>query len=124
MLISVRLVATLAAVSVWAASLTLAASARGATPRAANATAGVAVQQPSPETPQPSAETIEKGREVAERVCTACHELGPDVTAGRGADAWKKVVEEMRVMGAQLSDEEVEIVLAYLIHTYPAKSGR
>lgn len=117
MTISVRLVVTLAVVSSWAASLTLAASARGALSAPANVTASVAVQQPSPE-------TIEKGREIAERVCTACHELGPDVTAGRSADAWKKVVEEMRVMGAQLSDEEVEIVLAYLIHTYPAKSGR
>lgn len=111
--IFVKLVVTLAVVSSWAASLTLAAPAGGATAVPAR----LALQQPSPE-------TIEKGREVAERVCTACHELGPDVTAGRSADAWKKVVEEMRVMGAQLSDEEVEIVLAYLIHTYPAKSGR
>jgi hypothetical protein len=68
-----------------------------------------------------SAEDLEKGKELAERVCTACHELGPDVTAGRSADAWRKVVEEMRVMGAQASDEEAALITAYLIQTYPAK---
>jgi cytochrome c2 len=79
----------------------------------------VAVQEPAP-----PAEDIEKGRELAERVCTACHELGPDVTAGRSADAWKKVVEEMRIMGAQASDEEAALITAYLIKTYPAQPGR
>ena len=73
---------------------------------------------------KPSVEDIEKGRELAEGVCTACHELGPDLTAGRSAEAWKKVVEEMRVMGAQVSDEEAALITAYLVATYPAKPGR
>ena len=38
---------------------------------------------------------------MTERVCTACHGLGPDITAGRTPAAWKKVVEEMVAMGAQ-----------------------
>jgi mono/diheme cytochrome c family protein len=77
--------------------------------------------RPGAQEQKPSAEDIEKGRELAENVCQACHELGPDLTAGRGAEAWKKVVEEMRLMGAQLSDEEAALVTAYLIQTYPAK---
>ena len=98
------------AAALWMASVTLAAG----TPPISRET--VAVQEP-----KPSAEDVEKGRELTERACTACHELGPDVTAGRGAEAWKKVVEEMRVMGAQLSDEEAAFVTAYLVQTYPAK---
>ena len=75
------------------------------------------------QSPEPSPETLEKGKEAAERVCTACHELGPDVTAGRSADAWKKVIEEMKLMGAQATDEEFALITEYLIHEYPAKKA-
>jgi cytochrome c5 len=70
---------------------------------------------------EPTAEALEKGKELAERVCTTCHELGPEMTAGRSAEAWKKVIEEMKLMGAQASDEEFAIITEYLIHAYPAK---
>ena len=96
--------------ALWTASLTLAA----ATPLPSWET--VAVQEP-----KPSAEEVEKGRELTERVCTTCHELGPEITAGRGAEAWKKVVEEMRIMGAQISDEEAALITQYLVQAYPAR---
>jgi cytochrome c5 len=119
MLISQRLMALTTAAFLTSAALSLAASGRG--PSAAPSLAARAAAQASA---QPSAETLEKGKELTERVCMACHELGPDVTAGRSAEAWKKTLEEMRVMGAQGSDEEFELILAYLVHTYPAKPGR
>lgn len=64
---------------------------------------------------------IANGRAVTERVCTSCHGLGPELTAGRSAAAWKQVVEEMLVMGAQATADEARLITGYLSQTYAPK---
>jgi glucose dehydrogenase len=66
--------------------------------------------------------SLEEGRKVTERVCTACHGLGPDITAGRTPEAWKKVVDEMVSMGAQGTPDDLRIVAEYLSQAFPAKN--
>lgn len=69
-----------------------------------------------------SPEVLEQGRLVTERVCTQCHAMGPDLTAGRTPEQWKDVVHQMMGMGAQASDEEARLITDYLSHTYPPKA--
>jgi quinoprotein glucose dehydrogenase len=66
----------------------------------------------------------DEARRVTERICTACHGLGPDITVGRSSDAWKQVVAEMIGMGAQATDEEARIIVDHLSRTYPRKDRR
>jgi glucose dehydrogenase len=70
-----------------------------------------------------NAAALEQARGVTERVCTACHGLGPDLTVGRSPDAWRKVVEEMIAMGAQANADEARVVAEYLSRTFPARKN-
>jgi glucose dehydrogenase len=85
------------------------AAATTATPAAATQTAALSPEQ------------MAQGRTVTERVCTSCHGLDASITAGRSADGWKKVVEEMVSMGAQGTPDELRLVAEYLAQAYPQK---
>ena len=77
--------------------------------------------QPSPQAQTATAVSQDEARRVAERVCTACHNLGPDITVGRTPEAWRQVVAEMIGMGAQATDDEARIIVEHLSRTYPRK---
>jgi glucose dehydrogenase len=66
-------------------------------------------------------EALARAKQTTERVCTSCHGLDDSITAGRSAESWKKVVEEMTAMGAQGTPEDLKLVTDYLVQTYPAK---
>jgi quinoprotein glucose dehydrogenase len=80
---------------------------------------------PAPEAlPPASAETLEHGRQLVERVCTACHAMGTDMTKGRPPDMWRTVVQQMIAIGAKANAEEGRTIVTYLSHTYPPKGPR
>jgi glucose dehydrogenase len=64
---------------------------------------------------------LEQARRLTDRVCTACHGLGPDLTAGRSPETWKRIVDEMVSMGAQATADESRTIAAYLAQMFPAK---
>ena len=88
---------------------------------APGAAAAPAMQSTTQPAPPASAASLEQGRRVTERVCTACHGLGADLTTGRTPDQWKQVVEQMISMGAQATADDARVVTDYLSRTYPAK---
>jgi quinoprotein glucose dehydrogenase len=72
-------------------------------------------------TAQLSAAMLEQGRRVTERVCTACHGLGADITSGRTPAEWKSIVDQMMAMGAEASSADASLISAYLSQQFPKK---
>jgi competence ComEA-like helix-hairpin-helix protein len=59
-----------------------------------------------------------KGKDVLERMCTNCHGL-EQVTANRYSKKyWGSVVDDMVSRGAEGSDEDVNLVIAYLARNF------
>jgi cytochrome c5 len=58
------------------------------------------------------------GAELLEQRCTPCHGLDLVERANKTAEEWETTVERMRGMGAELTDEEVQILIEYLAETY------
>jgi cytochrome c5 len=54
------------------------------------------------------------GKEVVQKVCTACHTLDRLVGEHRTKDEWSDTVDKMAVRGAKASDEEFEMIVNYL----------
>ena len=97
------------------------------TTTAASPTTAAPAARPAPPMPPVaplSAAALARGREITERVCTACHTLDAGITGGRTPEMWSKVVAEMRGMGAQATDEEARAITQYLSQAYPAKNER
>ena len=63
------------------------------------------------------------GRDVAQKVCGACH--GADVVAAKGLtrQEWTQTIANMVTRGAKASDEEFSQVLDYLTRTFPPKTA-
>lgn len=63
------------------------------------------------------------GKEVTQRICSACH--GVEIVMDRGLtkQAWTQVVSDMVDRGAQGTDEELTQVVDYLAKNFPPKSG-
>jgi cytochrome c5 len=59
------------------------------------------------------------GKTLVEERCIGCHTLSRVISANHTADEWKEIVERMVVKGAELTEQEQQIVLDYLIATYP-----
>jgi cytochrome c oxidase cbb3-type subunit III len=61
------------------------------------------------------------GRDVAQKVCGACH--GADVVGAKGLSRpeWSQVIASMVTRGAKGSDEEFSQVLDYLTRVFPPK---
>lgn len=69
-------------------------------------------------------ELLDRGRRVTDRVCTQCHAMSADLTAGRTPAQWKEVVHQMIGMGAQAADDEARLIIDYLSHTFPPEMSR
>jgi competence ComEA-like helix-hairpin-helix protein len=74
------------------------------------------------------------GKEIVIKKCLPCHNVRV-TTARRGsgsADEWEQVVDKMVSQGAELSDDEIDLVVQYLsinygpnsTSTHPASSGK
>ena len=54
------------------------------------------------------------GRAELERACSQCHSLETVVKVGRTRAQWEAKIDSMIAKGAKLSDEEIDVVAAYL----------
>jgi hypothetical protein len=50
--------------------------------------------------------------------CTRCHTLDRVQTASKSLAQWQITVERMRAKGAELTDDEVQVLIEYLADTY------
>jgi glucose dehydrogenase len=90
-----------------------------------NAPARVAAAAPAaapPTTPAAAGAALaDRGKVLAERVCTSCHGLQTITADGRSREAWTLVVNEMIGLGATATDEESRAIVEYLTRDFPAK---
>jgi len=71
-----------------------------------------------------SAQNPPNGKQVVERVCTACHDLSPIMSSGFSRRDWETVVQSMIDMGAVISAEDVTVITNYLAATYPPRAQK
>jgi glucose dehydrogenase len=92
-----------------------------AAPRPQSAVASAPrISEPAPPV---SAEALEQGRVLVDRVCTPCHAMGKDMTAGRPPEVWRTVVQQMIAIGAKANADDARTIANYLSHTYPPKGS-
>ena len=74
------------------------------------------------ETPEPTAvptPTVHPGKAVVSSRCIGCHEMNRVTNAAFDQEGWQLIVDRMVLTGAQLSDDQVTMVVDYLAQTYP-----
>ena len=71
-------------------------------------------------TPEPtSTPEVHKGKAIVANRCIGCHEIGRVTNAKYDREGWQMAVDRMVLSGAQLTDEQTELVVDYLALTYP-----
>jgi cytochrome c5 len=71
-------------------------------------------------TPQATALPPGKGKAIVERTCVSCHAIKVVTTKKASKEQWATIVDQMLSKGADLNDDEVEIVVDYLSTNFPA----
>lgn len=56
-----------------------------------------------------------EGKQVTERVCSACHGIDTAVSERHDKDGWQKVIDDMTAKGADATDAEFKTILNYLV---------
>jgi len=59
-----------------------------------------------------------EGKEVTVRVCSACHDMTLTLGERHTEQQWKGVVDDMMRRGAEASDSEKKVILAYLVKNF------
>jgi len=73
---------------------------------------------------QPSSSNDDdKGKALVRSKCTQCHGLEEVEAANLDRASWKETIEFMRTKGADLKDDEVTVLVNYLVKTYSASSN-
>lgn len=57
------------------------------------------------------------GKEVVEKVCTACHGLDYLVPSQRTVQMWREIIDLMKGYGAEASDEQWKAMTDYIVGT-------
>ena len=57
------------------------------------------------------------GKMILQSSCTVCH--GLDLLSGRDEAAWKDTVDRMIAMGAVVPDDQVKVLVDYLVKNFP-----
>ena len=71
-------------------------------------------------TPEPTpTPEVHMGKAIVATRCIGCHEIGRVNNAKYDRDGWQMAVDRMVLSGAQLTDEQMELVVDYLALTYP-----
>jgi mono/diheme cytochrome c family protein len=73
--------------------------------------------EPTPE--PPPTPTVHPGKAVVSSRCIGCHELNRVENAAYDKEGWQLTVDRMVLSGAQLTDEQVPLVVDYLAQAYP-----
>ena len=58
------------------------------------------------------------GKAVLLKVCTQCHSADPVLTLHRTREEWKDTVDAMKGYGAEATDEQLGIILDYLVKNF------
>ena len=66
----------------------------------------------------------DRGRELAEDVCTYCHNLDRLQGKQLSREEWRGLTKGMISEGAPVTDEEYSLILDYLVKNYGKKAGR
>jgi hypothetical protein len=61
------------------------------------------------------------GKEILEKKCSTCHAPEQVTTFGRSAEEWHEVVVNMIDLGAELNEEEANVLVEYLAKNWPLK---
>jgi mono/diheme cytochrome c family protein len=65
-----------------------------------------------------------RGKEAFQRVCSGCH--APEAAVNgqrRSRESWRQVIDDMVVRGAEGSDEDLGMVLDYLVEHFGPPPG-
>ncbi len=62
------------------------------------------------------------GVEAVQHTCTVCHPPAMITSKRRTRQQWSDVVDQMINKGAQVSDEDYDVIVAYLARTYAPTS--
>ena len=62
------------------------------------------------------------GKDVVEKICTACHDLEPVVTRGFSRADWETVIKSMIDMGAEITPAQSNTIAEYLAAKFPPKA--
>ena len=60
------------------------------------------------------------GKTIVQNSCTVCH--GLDLLTGRDEASWKDTVDRMIAMGATVPDDQVKVLVDYLVKNFPPPS--
>ena len=64
-----------------------------------------------------------KGKDTVETVCSHCHSLRRVVESKRTPDEWGDIVNEMVDRGAELDEDDIPVVIEYLVKSFPKSNG-
>ena len=78
-----------------------------------------AVATPPPLTYTPPMIDTKEAKALFEIKCSLCHSLDRPTSKKMSYDGWLSTVHRMKSNGAPLTDEEAEIIAAYLAIEYP-----
>ena len=73
---------------------------------------------PTTGTPDPAALAPGAGVETVQARCAACHPASMITAKHYDAQTWRNVVDQMIAKGAQVGDDEYEVIVAYLASHY------
>ena len=65
-----------------------------------------------------------EGKEVTERVCSACHGIDIVASERHNKAEWQKVTDDMVARGADATDAEVKTIVEYLAKYFGPKPSR
>ena len=58
------------------------------------------------------------GKAILMKICTQCHSADPVASLRRTRDEWKDTVDAMKGYGAEATDEDLGIILDYLVKNF------
>lgn len=59
-----------------------------------------------------------EGKELTERVCSACHDMALATAERHTEQQWKALVDDMMRRGDEASDSEKQVILVYLVKNF------
>jgi hypothetical protein len=59
-----------------------------------------------------------EGKEVVQRVCTACHSAERILREHLEVEEWEDLIAAMEDEGAEIEDDEYEVILNYLVKNF------
>ena len=65
----------------------------------------------------------DEGKQVTERVCSACHGIDSVVSERHNKGEWQKVVDDMASRGADATDAEFKQIVEYLTKYFGPKTS-